>query len=112
VPSSVIDHDGDGNINTGVSTRYLHLKYSPSVTAGNTVQQGALIGYMGDTGLSNGVHLHFGVRYQDSGSSSVNQLSKVTVDGQILKGYQTKCSESNGIPTDWIRYYRSYNTAY
>ncbi|MDD2935097.1 MAG: peptidoglycan DD-metalloendopeptidase family protein [Candidatus Pacebacteria bacterium] len=110
----VIDHDGDGNINTGVSTRYLHLKEnSINVSVGETVQQGDRLGYMGDTGdYSDGVHLHFGVRYQDSGSSSVNQLSKVTVDGQILKGYQTKCSESNGIPTDWIRYYRSYNTAY
>ena len=109
----VIDHDGDGNINTGVSTRYLHLKYSPPVSSGNTVQQGDLIGYMGDTGLSDGVHLHFGIRYQDSGSSSISQLSKTLVDGILIKSYQTKCSEDeDGVPQNWVRYYRSSNTAY
>ena len=109
----VIDHDGDGNINTGVSTRYLHLKDVPQVYVGQTVQQGTLLGYMGNTGLSNGTHLHFGVRYQDSGASNVTQLAKVIMDGRLLKGYQTECTvDSKGVPTDWNRYYRSYNTAY
>lgn len=109
----VVDHDGDGNINTGVSTRYLHLKDVPQVYAGQTVQQGTVLGYMGNTGISYGTHLHFGVRYQDSGDSSIAQLAKVLMDGRLLKGYQTECSlDGNGVPTDWNRYYRSYNTAY
>jgi len=109
----VIDHDGDGNINTGVSTRYLHLKYSPEVSANDNVQQGQVLGYMGNTGISDGTHLHFGVRYGDSGSSSVTQLTKVVMEAQLLKGYQTECSvNSNGVPTDWIHYYRSSNFSY
>lgn len=109
----IIDHDGDGNVYTGVTTRYLHLKSNLVAYAGQTVQQGAVLGYMGNTGLSYGTHLHFGVRYQDSGDSSIAQLAKVLMDGRLLKGYQTECSvDGNGVPTDWNRYYRSYNTAY
>ncbi len=68
---------------------------------------------MGNTGLSNGVHVHFGVRYQNSGASSVDELAKVVMDGRLLKGYQTECSvNGSGVPVDWNKYYRSYNTAY
>ena len=109
----VIDHDGDGDIKTGISTRYLHLKDTPLIYAGQDIQQGVVIGYMGNTGISYGNHLHFGVRYNDNGSSSVDNLAKVLMDGLLLKGYQTECSlNGSGIPTDWNRYYRSYNTAY
>jgi hypothetical protein len=109
----VVDHDGDGNINTGFSTRYLHLVDVPPVYEGQTVRQGAVIGYMGNTGISYGKHLHFGVRYQNNGSSSVDQLAKVLMEGGLLKAYQTECSvNGSGAPTDWNRFYRSYNTAY
>lgn len=100
----VVDHDGDGNLSTGFSTRYLHLKYSPSVSVGQTVAQGAVLGYMGNTGLSNGTHLHFGVRYADQGYSTSNGRY-ATADGWLLKGIQTECLNNN-----WIRYYWSSNT--
>lgn len=118
----VIDHDYDGNLDTGFSTRYLHMKYWPSVSENTNVSQGALIGYMGTTGrypngdpVSTGVHLHFGVRYgngnpgSSSGYSTVSELSKVVMDGWILRSFQTECG---GSPLDWIRFYRSQNTAY
>lgn len=55
-------------------------------------------------------HLHFGVRYNNSGYSTVPQLAKVVMDSRILKSYQTECAVNvNGTPTDWIRYYRSSN---
>jgi Peptidase family M23 len=109
----VINHNNDGDISTGISTRYLHLKELPLVYAGQNVQQGTVLGYMGNTGISYGTHLHFGVRYQNSGSSNTVQLTKVLMDGRLLKGYQTECSVNEiGVPTDWNRYYRSYNTAY
>ncbi len=108
-----VDHDYDNNLNTGVSTRYLHFKYPPSVSPGQTVNQGDVLGYMGNTGNSLGVHLHFGVRYQNNGSSTMSPLTKVVMDGRLLKGYQTECSvNGSGVPVDWIKYYRSYNTAY
>jgi hypothetical protein len=43
-------------------TTYLHLD-EIHVEDGDTVNAGTQIGTMGDTGLSEGVHLHFGVSY-------------------------------------------------
>ncbi len=49
-----ISHD-DGYV-----TKYLHLAYgSVKVKVGDYVQKGQILGYMGNTGNSNGGHLHF-----------------------------------------------------
>ena len=101
-----IDHDGDGNLNTGFSTRYLHMRDAPLVAAGATVQQGDLLGYMGNTGDSHGIHLHFGTRYANSGASN-SMVRYVVNNGWLLKSYQTEC-----IGGTWARYYTSNNRAY
>jgi hypothetical protein len=51
----VIQHDA------GFTGWYAHMqpKYAPGVRAGQRVRTGQLIGYMGSTGRSTGVHLHF-----------------------------------------------------
>jgi len=51
----VIDH------NNGYYTLYAHLNKS-NVHVGEIVEKGALIGYMGSTGLSTGNHVHFEIR--------------------------------------------------
>ena len=42
------------------SSIYMHLENS-IVSKGQTVTQGQVIGYMGDSGIVTGVHLHFGI---------------------------------------------------
>lgn len=49
----------------GSSTLYAHMS-SLAVSAGQTVSQGDVIGYVGSTGWSNGPHLHFEVRINGS----------------------------------------------
>ena len=46
----------------GFSSIYMHMTHFV-VSAGQTVSQGQLIGYVGSTGISTGPHLHFGISY-------------------------------------------------
>lgn len=120
----VINHSGSGDINTGFTTRYLHLKQAAArangtlLVIGSSVNQGDQIGIVGKTGkdasgnpTSTAEHLHFGVRYQNHGYSYIPELSKVIMEGMVLKSYQTECAvNANGVPTSRIRYYNSTNT--
>jgi hypothetical protein len=109
----VLDHDNDGDVNTGFTTRYLHFKKPPAVSPGQKVSQGDLLGYMGNTGVSTGTHLHFGLRYNNSGAATIGELSKALLNGQLLKSYQTACEvDADGVPKKLIRYYRSDNRQY
>lgn len=116
----IIDHDGYGDESTGFQTWYLHLadvprrKNGTALQTGDTINQGDQIGFMGSTGhlngvpTSTGVHLHFGVRYQNSGASTVPEMTKVIMEGSLLKSYQTECSiNGSGVPISWIRRYSS-----
>ena len=103
----VIDHDSDGDLSTGFSTRYLHLKNRPAVRVGDDVTHETPLGILGNTGQSTAAHLHFGIRFENSGRSSVRELASLEVDGRRLADYKTDCS--NGARTS-RGYYRSTNT--
>ena len=58
----------------GFSSIYMHMTHYV-VSAGQTVSQGQLIGYVGSTGISPGPHLHFGISYA---GTYVNPLAYIT----------------------------------
>lgn len=64
----VISHDGT------YSTLYGHLSYA-SVSVGDYVNQGDVIGAIGSTGFSTGAHLHFEVRVNGSPQNPSNYVN-------------------------------------
>ncbi len=64
----VISHDGT------YSTLYGHLSYA-SVSVGDFVQQGDVIGAIGSTGFSTGAHLHFEVLVNGSPQNPMNYVN-------------------------------------
>jgi murein DD-endopeptidase MepM/ murein hydrolase activator NlpD len=57
----------------GYETRYAHLK-SFNVIKGAKVNKGQVIGYMGNTGASTGVHLHFEIRKNGTSYNPENYI--------------------------------------
>ena len=80
------DQNGFGNNviirhNYGFYTRYGHM-LSFRVHAGQRVQQGEVIGYIGNTGLSTGPHVHYEVHI---GSDVVDPLNYMNIRSSIAK---------------------------
>ena len=61
------------NHGEGVLTYYAHLSNS-TVSVGQSVQQGQVIGQAGNTGQSYGAHLHFGIMINGSWVNPLNYL--------------------------------------
>ena len=64
-----VDH---GN---GLQTRYAHMS-SIAVAAGTRVQQGQVLGLVGNTGISTGPHLHFEIRINGHAVDPLPQLQR------------------------------------
>lgn len=58
----------------GFSSIYMHMK-NYVVAAGQTVNQGQLIGYVGKTGVATGFHLHFGIMYNGAYVNPANYVA-------------------------------------
>ncbi|MEV0609846.1 M23 family metallopeptidase, partial [Polymorphospora rubra] len=79
---------GGGNMVTishvsGYVTRYLHMVRQASVTVGQQVGQGQLLGYVGSTGNSTGPHLHFEIRRN---GAVYNIAPAYSCGGTVTKG--------------------------
>jgi murein DD-endopeptidase MepM/ murein hydrolase activator NlpD len=58
----------------GYSSIYMHMT-NYVVSSGQTVSAGQLIGYMGNTGVSTGSHLHFGISYNGAYVNPCNYVN-------------------------------------
>lgn len=66
--------------NSGFTTLYAHMDKT-KVREGDKVKRGQVIGYMGDTGKSYGIHLHYEVR---KNGKLVNPIDYLTSTNQII----------------------------
>ena len=70
--------------NNDYKTAYAHLsKYQKGISKGVRVNQGEVIGYVGNTGNSTGPHLHYEIIYQNK---HINPLKMKLPSGKVLKG--------------------------
>jgi len=88
-----IDH-GDINGNN-VQTGYLHMsKYT--VSAGEKVEKGQVIGYVGSTGLSTACHLHFSLYMNGAGSDPMKYIGwNLTSKDSTKKDVGDKSTENS-----------------
>ena len=61
------------NHGDGYSSLYAHMTHY-TVSKGQTVKKGQIIGYMGSTGRSTGPHLHFSIFYNGSSVNPMNYI--------------------------------------
>ena len=72
----MINHGTKGG--SQYTTISAHMKYSPSVSTGQKVKAGQVIGYVGNTGRSYGNHLHFEVRVNGSRTNPMNYFNRAS----------------------------------
>ena len=89
------------NHNNGYKTLYAHQSdFAKSVKQGINIKKGELIGYVGNTGLSSGPHLHLGLYKNGTAIDPLTVINKPTSDGldnkeriaflAVSKNYQQK----------------------
>lgn len=89
VVSFVGPKGGNGNLvsvrhNYGYESGYAHLsRFARGLKSGQRVAQGQIIGFVGNTGLSTGAHLHFGLKHE---GKFVDPLERREIRRPALKG--------------------------
>jgi murein DD-endopeptidase MepM/ murein hydrolase activator NlpD len=74
------------NHHNGYKTLYAHQSdFAKNVKQGKAVTKGELIGYVGNTGLSSGPHLHLGLYKNGVAINPMTVLNKPSVDGLEAK---------------------------
>ncbi len=82
--------------NSSYTTGYGHLSKF-ATKSGRRVRQGQIIGYVGNTGMSTGPHLHYTVSYN---GKFINSQKLKLPSGKILKGEERKLFEIERIKLD------------
>ncbi|MDR0407603.1 MAG: peptidoglycan DD-metalloendopeptidase family protein [Campylobacteraceae bacterium] len=79
-----IAHEG------GYSTLYAHLNgFAKSLKSGSYIKKGQVVAYVGNTGISTGPHLHFGLykNNQPINPSSIIKVAKSALNGNEKKSF-------------------------
>jgi murein DD-endopeptidase MepM/ murein hydrolase activator NlpD len=71
----MVNHGNSGGNN--YTTLYAHMASWPSVSNGQSVSAGDVLGYVGSTGRSTGPHLHFEIRVNGNAQNPMNYFSSV-----------------------------------
>jgi murein DD-endopeptidase MepM/ murein hydrolase activator NlpD len=73
----------------GYMTLYGHLKSFGNIKRGEWIKQGKIIGYLGNTGMSTGPHLHFGVMHNGKWINPVKikKSAKIILYGRNRKKF-------------------------
>ena len=82
--------------NSAYTTGYGHMSKIATRT-GRRVRQGQIIGYVGNTGMSTGPHLHYTVKFN---GKFINSQRLKLPSGKILKGEERKLFEIERIKLD------------
>ena len=82
--------------NSSYTTGYGHMS-KIATRKGRRVRQGQVIGYVGNTGMSTGPHLHYTVKYN---GKFINSQRLKLPSGKILKGEERKLFEVQRIKLD------------
>jgi len=84
----------------GISTRYAHLRgYASSVRPGARVTQGAVVGYVGSSGLATSAHLHYEFRQHGAARdpSRVDLGSGEPVPAEELAAFRAERDRLRGL---------------
>ena len=96
----------DQSISTYIQTRYAHMMSQSSVVENTNITKGTIIGYMGNTGDSKEVHLHFETRitpvynslFSEDKSYCINPLTYYTLNEDYVLANNTNRGNSNENP--------------
>lgn len=82
------------------STLYAHLaRYRPGLRAGQTVEQGEIIGYVGRTGLATAPHLHYEIQvngvHRDPLTFKLPLSARIPVPAQLRKVFEQDAANWN-----------------